>query len=157
MAGLNVTLYNNTSDKLKVGKSLAEVAQLTDVYWKEDTDILYPTITFHKFKDENNNQVWKNFNYLKIDWSGLTTRYYFVDDLILQKGGIINIKCSIDVRETYKDNILAGYFLVARQENINNKMIPDTRIKLSNARQLITKKVGDVGVSGGTIVLTVSG
>lgn len=157
MSALTVTLYNNTSDKLKVGKSLAEVAQLTNVYWKEDTDILFPTLTFHKFKDENNQQVWKNFNYLKVDWPGATTRYYFVDDLILKKGGIIEAICSIDVRETYKDNILSGYFLVARQENVNNKLIPDTRIKVSNARQLISKKVGDVGVTGGTIVLTVSG
>lgn len=153
-----VTLYQNMSDEKKVGKNISAVAQLTDVMWKEDTDILHPVITFHKFKDANNNWIWKNFNYCSIEWSGLPTRYYFIDNFRVNKGGIIEIHCRVDVLETWKDFITTGFFLVARQEHLYNKMLVDTRAKVPTTRQMSTDVVGTVGDgASGSIVLTVSG
>lgn len=159
-----VTLYQNLSDPKRVGKNISAVAQLTNVMWKEDSDILHPVITFHKFKDSNDNQIWKQFNYLSIDNyflddpDSVATRYYFVTNLILARGGIIEVHCLIDVRETWKDFILSSRFLVSRQENFYNKMLPDSRVKVPATRQMTAQTVGEVGDgASGSIILTVSG
>lgn len=153
-----VTLYQNMSDEKKVGKNLSAVAQLENVLWKEDTDILHPVITFHKFKDENGNWVWKNFNYCSIEWSGLPTRYYFIDNFNVNTGGVIEIHCRVDVLQTWESFIRSGFFLVSRQQNIYNKMLVDSRAKIPTTRQMTSQVVGTVGDgASGSIVLTVSG
>ena len=155
---MKLILYTNSSDQKKIGKNLAEVATLDPIYWKEDTNILHPVFTFHKFQDNNGNMIWKNFNYCKLVWHGFKDRYYFVDQFNLNKGGIIEIHCSIDVRETWKDEILGQNYLVSRQEHIYNKIIPDERKKIPLTRQVNTVNLGTVGDGGdGTIVLTISG
>lgn len=157
-SNMKVTLFNNTSDEKVVGKNLAKVAELTEVRWKENTDILNPTITFHKFTDEDGHQVWKQFNYIMLEWSGLPTRYYFVDKMSMNKGGIIEIVCRVDVRQTWRKQMRTKKFLVARQENVHNKYIADNRIVLTDARQIETVTFAQqVGTTGGSIILTVSG
>ena len=155
---MKVTLFNNTSDEKVVGKNLAKVAELTDVQWKENTDILHPTITFRKFLDENGQQVWKQFNYIMIEWNGLPTRYYFVDKMQVNKGGIIEIECRVDVRQTWRKQMRTKKYLVARQEKIHNFYVADNRVVLTDARQLESKIICQkVGTTGGSIILTVSG
>ena len=82
----------------------------------------------------------------------------------MQPGGIIEIHCSIDVRETWKAYILGQNYFVSRQEFINNKSIADERkvIPLNRTVQAkVLKKNGANAVVGdggdGTIVLTVTG
>ena len=85
--------------------------------------------------------------------------FYFVKDMILEKGGIINIVCEEDVRYTWRKEIRAQQFLIARQEFINNKVIHDDRCVMPLTRQIDTVKIGDVGddEGDGSIILTVSG
>lgn len=163
---MKLELYQNTSDTKRIGKSLALVETLDGIYLKEGTDLLHPVFTFHKFQDANNNWIWKNFNYAKLRWSGFQgadedselKRCYFVDKFIMTPGGIIEIHCSIDVRETWKDYILGMNYLVSRQEYVYNKCIPDERRTVPLNRSLQSVKVGTVGDGGdGTIVLTVTG
>lgn len=157
---MKLTLYTNTSDEKKVGKNLAKQWELTDVYWKEETDILHPVFTFKKFKDSDGNWIWKNFNYCMLEWSGLPTRYYFIDSFRVNPGGIIEIHCHVDVRETWKAYILAQKWLVSRQEHIHNPLFSDERLKVPEVRQITTVKIGDVGEGqggDGSIILTVSG
>ena len=165
---MKLELYTNTSDAKKIGKDLALVTTLDPIHLKEGTDILHPVFTFHKFKDDEGEWIWKNFNYAKLKWSGFPdaddnpktelTRCYFVGTLRLMPGGIIEIPCEIDRRETWKDWILAQNFLVSRQENIHDKSIPDDRAVVALTRQVHTTTCGTVGDGGdGTIVLTVSG
>ena len=157
-ADMKVTLFVNSSDEKVIGKKLAKVAELTNVKWKENTDILHPTITFHKFEDADGKMVWKKFNYVLIEWKGLPARYYFVDKMQLNKGGVIEINCRIDVRQTWRADIRSMFLLVARQENAHNKYISDGRIKLTDARVIETETIGvKVGTAGGSIILTVSG
>lgn len=155
---MKVILYNNNSDFKVVGKDLSEVWTLDDVYWKENTDILHPVITFDKFRDANDEMVWKQFNYCRIEWNGVPARYYFVHKINLDKGGLIEMHCDIDVRQSWRAWIRDSKFLVARQENIHNKFISDNRIRLTDAKTLESEEIGSqVGSSGGSIILTVSG
>lgn len=155
---MKLILYKNTSDKRKVGKNLTEVATLDSIYWKEDTDILHPVFTFHKFKDEDGNAIWKNFNYCALEWSGMPTRYYFVENFKVTKGGVIEIHCSVDVLETYKSYIRGLNCIVRRQERVNNKLLQDDRAIVPFTKELHSVAIGTVGDGGnGTIILTVSG
>lgn len=154
---MKLTLYTNTSDHKRVGKSLAKVWELDDVHLKEDTDILHPTFTFHKFKD-GDQWLWKNFNYCMLHWHGLPDRYYNITTFKVCKGGIIEIKCDPDVRESWKDYIVTGRWLVSRQEHVRNPLMRDSRLKLPEVRQIDTDTIGTVGDGGdGSIILTVSG
>lgn len=155
---MKVTLFTNTSDEKVIGKDLAKVAELTDVQWKENTDILHPVITFRKFVDENGKQVWKNFNYCLIEWAGVPSRYYFMDKMSLNKGGIVEIQCRVDVRQTWRSYIRSKKLLVARQEFKHNLYMEDNRLKLTGARVIDTDTfTTKVGTTGGSIILTVSG
>lgn len=170
---MKLELYQNTSDTKKIGKSLALVETLDPILLKHGTDLLHPVFTFHKFRDTEGNAIWKNFNYAKLIWSGFdsedpemdTTRCYFVEKFIMQPGGIIEISCTIDVRETWKSYILGQNYLVRRQEFIYNKTIADERkvIPLNRTVEGLNLKDGggNTGVVGdggdGTIVLTVTG
>ena len=155
---MKVTLFTNTSDEKVIGKDLAKVAELTEVQWKEDTDILHPVITFRKFVDADGKQVWKNFNYCLIEWNGVPSRYYFIDKMSLNKGGIVEIQCRVDVRQTCRVYIRSKKLLVARQEFKHNLYMEDNRLKLTSARVIDTDAfTTQVGTTGGSIILTVSG
>ena len=165
---MKLELYTNYSDTKRIGKNLVLVDTLDGILLKEDTDLVHPVFTFHKFKSEDNSWIFKNFNYCKLIWSGWEyeiendnyqiKRCYFVGKLRLTKGGIVEIPCEEDVRETWKDYILAQNYLVKRQEYVHNKCVADDRKVLPVTRTVEAKKLGTVGDGGdGTIVLTVTG
>ena len=157
---MKLTLYVNNSDERAVKKKLTKVETITGIKWKEDTDILHPIFTFRKLSDG----AWKTFNYCKLEWDGMTTRYYFIDNFILAKGGIIELHCSVDVLMTYRSHITGMFTIVKRQENVCNPIIYDDRAIIPQNREFhaITTFTGGsggtVGDGGdGTIILTVSG
>lgn len=159
---LTLTLYVNTDDEKYIDKSLNQQFKLTDVYLKEGTSVLNPTFTFRKFK-KNNTWVWKNFNYARCEFGAgdkktMKDRFYYVRDLVLQPGGIVEIICEEDVRYTWRDYIKAQKFLISRQEHKYNRVVADNRRVVPLARQIDTHSIGTVGDGGdGSIILTISG
>lgn len=151
MAAIKLTLYDNSSHEKCVKKNLTEKAQLTSVYLKEDTDIINPTFTFRKFEN------WKDFNYCKMEWGKMAPRYYFVQKIIAQPGGIIEIQCKPDPGMTWQSYILGLRTMVTRQENKYNAILYDNRAPVPGSRIWYTKSVGTVGENNGSIILTVSG
>lgn len=160
---MKLYLYNNSSDRKRLVKQLDLVDVLDNIYWKEDTNILHPVFTFHKFKDDQGHWIWKNFNYCALEWKGLPTRYYFVNKFNVNRGGIVEIECEVDVRQTWSSYVLGNNYLVARQEHIHNKVMRDDRLAVPMTKAIdsvsFTKKVGpDEGAdAGGSIILTISG
>ena len=165
---IKLTFYVNSGDEKDMFKPLQQKFQLDKVTWKENTSILRPTFSFHKFKQRDpqtgkETQLWKNFNYVKMEWSGLKSRYYFVRDLRVCLGGIIEIDCEEDYRFTWVGDVLDQRLMIARNEFVRNRIIEDTRAVLPMTRQIDTYTFNDapggsvVGDGGdGTIILTVS-
>lgn len=155
---LKIVAYVNDSDELDMNKHLTQKFVLDKIVWKENTSVLEPIFTFHKFK-KNGGNVWKDFNYVKVIWGGaMTDRYYFVKDLILQPGGMVEVHCKEDVRYTWRSYVLSQRFLIARNEFIRNRTVYDERKKLPLARSIKTQVVGTVGDGGdGSLILTVTG
>ena len=53
---------------------------------------------------------------------------YYVNKFNVNKGGIVEIECEVDVRQTWSAYVLANNYLVARQEHIHNKVMRDDRL-----------------------------
>lgn len=156
---MKLICYVNTSDEKDINKTLEQKFTLDNIVWKEGTSILEPHFTFHKAK-VNGSWQWKNFNYVGLVWDGMQTRYYFVRDMVLQPGGIIEVTCEEDVRYTWRTYIKAQKYIIARQEFLRNRVMPDDRAVLPLTRQVESLAIGNVGTGNeghGSIILTVSG
>lgn len=105
---VNIVLYNTSSDRRRVNKSLQEVVTISDVSLKEDTSLLNPSFVLTKSK-----VLTFDFNYLYCEYF---KRYYYCDAPILRAGGIIEIPCHVDVLMSFRDDILNHNAYVMRQE-----------------------------------------
>lgn len=86
---------------VQVGAALQEIAPI------ENFDLLHPTFILSLDTD------YMNFNYIYVKD---LHRYYFVDGLELSKNRAY-ITCSIDVLQTYKDEIMTRNVILDRSEN----------------------------------------
>lgn len=142
-------LLRMTSDERKVGKTRVMIRELSGVTLKEDTSILTPVFRINNVEE-------MDLLYTNYVWVKELSRFYFVRDIKLCKGGIIELYCEVDVLETYKSNIRDIKTMVDRQENKNNPYIADNEVPMRVERQQSKITVGTVG-STLSYVLTVVG
>ncbi|MDO4800725.1 MAG: hypothetical protein Q4A15_01030 [Prevotellaceae bacterium] len=143
------TFYKNNSDNMVVNKDIAELFTLDNVLWKEATNEFEPSITFHKV------DKWRGANYVKMNMYGVE-KYFYIQNLTLEQGGILRADLKCDVLMTYKTYIKGLHTIVTRQEHKNNKDIIDNQIAIPTNREITTKSVGTVGSDNASIVVTVS-
>ena len=110
---MNVTLYKNTSEKTKVGKTLASASVHTGTL-REGCEVVNPTIIV-----EGDNL--SDFNYMYIPEFH---RYYFITGITSIKKGLWQIDGHCDVLESYKEQIKTQKAVVERQENEYNLLSP---------------------------------
>ena len=89
---------------------------------KNNTSVRNPVIQLKVADYDNTRQC--NYCYIQ-DFS----RYYYIDDIRIVNA-IIEISMTVDVLESYKDDILNSTQLVARQENKKNYSIIDDRLPM---------------------------
>lgn len=123
MRGVNmlITFYQNQSapnviPKVKT-KKFDKIGTL-----KNNTSVRNPVIQLRLADYDNARQC--NYCYIE-DFS----RYYYIDDIRIVNA-IIEISMTVDVLESYKDDILNSTQLVARQENKKNYSIIDDRLPM---------------------------
>lgn len=118
---MTVTLYQTTNRKTDVLKTLTNGITYSNVKIKEGTNIIKPTIVF---SGSSNNYVELSKNYAHIP---AFNRYYFIEDIVIETGGRVEIKMRCDVLSTYATEIKNSTQLILRQENIGLNDIPDTQ------------------------------
>lgn len=116
---MTITLYNNTSEKNKINKVLEHIADLTGSL-KDSTSISHPQIIL-----EYNNV---NFNYCYIDEF---SRYYFVTDIIVLANNLIRVILSVDVLESFKNEILNQNVIIEKNTFDIDKYLPDENWKVN--------------------------
>lgn len=109
-----ITLYNNASEKNKISKSLTAVETLTGNI-KEPSSIIRPEITIQRATPTG-------FNYCYIDEFN---RYYFVDDVVVINTNIIRLILSVDVLESFKNQILSQNVIIDKNTVDIDKYLPD--------------------------------
>lgn len=112
---LIINVYRNNSEYNTINKQLDFITIVRGVL-RDETDILYPIISFSLNSPPN-------FNYVYIPEF---KRYYFVCDIKNVASGLFELSLSFDALETYKDTILSANGLIERNEFISNPLISDS-------------------------------
>ena len=125
---MQVVLYVNKSDKRKLEKELIEVANI-DCKIKDDCSILNPTLII-KIDSVDYNYVYiPEFN-----------RYYYIDDIVTLNSRLKEISCSVDVRQSYREQLRDTSAIIARNERYYNQYIPDNMIGADSRIEVTAKK-----------------
>lgn len=132
---MQITLYNNVSEKNKIGKSLTSVSVLDGVL-REESSITNPEILI-----EYDNPI--AFNYCFID---SFNRYYFVNDVIVVRTGLMKLILSVDVLESFKTQILSQNVIVERNSDQYEKYFSD-----ENFRTLVKTKTDILNFPNGLL------
>ena len=111
---MEITLYNNASEKNKINKSLTSIITLTGTL-RDESSIINPEILI-----EYNSPV--GFNYCYIDEFN---RYYFVDDAIVVRHNLIKLILSVDVLESFKSQILSQNVIIDKNTSDYDLYLPD--------------------------------
>ena len=116
---MNITLYNNSSPKIQIGKSLTVVKSMTGEL-REECDMINPSILI-----ENAGVISANYAYIPE-----FGRYYFITKITSVRNNMWRVDMHVDVRETYKTQIRANRAVVARSSGYYNLYLPDNKMPL---------------------------
>lgn len=111
--------YENLSDNRVVDKDLRTMKSNIPIILKDDTDILKPTFILQYDEDILNS------NYIYVTE---LKRYYYIENITLSQKRIY-VTASVDVLNTYKDDILNLKAVLKRQENKYNTYLNDENYK----------------------------
>ena len=114
---MEITLYNNTSEKEKIGKTLNLVGVLTGSI-KQPSSIKNPTILI-EYSDPT------AFNYCHID---AFNRYYFVNDIIVERNNLLRVSLTVDPLESFKTQILAQTVIIDKNTSNYELYLPDENL-----------------------------
>lgn len=112
-----ITLMINNSEKKKINKSLTTVDVLEGSI-KGESSITNPTILI-EYGDPT------AFNYVYIETFG---RYYFVNDVVVVRNGLLRISLTVDVLESFSAAILAQNVIIDKNTTPNELYLPDENL-----------------------------
>lgn len=133
---MKLKFFHTDDSSNTINKTLAKISE-KDVTLKASTDILAPRMVFiaSDFTD--------NINYMK-----MLDKYYFVDLEFIRNNSLVIVNGSIDVLETYKDNILNS------QADIIKKSKPSNVKQTDVSQETITKIFkSDVAIPDGSSII----
>ena len=102
---MEISFYNNVSEKEKIGKTLKNKTTLTG-FLKQVTSVINPVITVEM---KNPSQ----YNYVHIPQFH---RYYFISDMVNVRNNLWEIHMKVDVLESFKTQIKANKAIVEKSE-----------------------------------------
>ena len=126
---MDIVLYKCADDKRVVDKTLSGAVTKACVVKDGNNSIYNPRVQVAQFSG------FSAYNYAYIKSYG---RYYYIDDMAIDTGGLLSISLSIDVLNTYAAQIKASKALIFRQSQNANVLISDG---------LIPAQVNEVTVS----------
>lgn len=162
-----IILYSNKSDRKCIVKDLEEIVNITESFHiKKPCSILKPVILLSRYTI---GPRWADVNYVYIpDFK----RYYFVDNLTISgagvhgastpkekaKGGFVLLELSVDVLQTYQQQIMNQQQEVVRSEYLNSKLYVDNELPLLANKELTYNTLGLFPeASGNNYLLTTAG
>lgn len=105
---MTIVLYNSASEINAVNKTISELVSLEGSLRNEST-IIDPIILVSDI-----DAYITNTNYAYIPEFG---RYYFINEITSIRSGLWSLSMHVDVLFTYKDQILANYAIIERNEH----------------------------------------
>ena len=144
---MQIILYQNSSEKEKIGKTLTVVDTLEGEL-KENTSIIAPEILL-----EYNNPT--AFNYCFID---AFNRFYYVKDVTIIRNNLLRISLQVDALESFKTQILTQNVIIERNASDFDLYLPDDNlITLVKTKTDIINFPSGLLESGEFILITAGG
>ena len=144
---MNFKLYNTTSPKNKVNKT---ISLISDVTGESNISLDEHNISF-VLSSAYLSYV-KNSNYLFCTDTG---KYYYIDNYEIKNQCVI-LKCKLDVLMTYKNEILQQTCTISRNEKISNAYMYDDGYQLLAYKNIVTKAFPNA-IDDNTIILMTIG
>lgn len=144
---MNIILYRTTSPKIKVDKSLTQVASITG---ESNESIGKVNTSFILSKDHITNV--KNSNYM---YSDVTGKYYFIEDYEI-KNQTIKIIAKQDVLANFKTALRSNSCTVSRNAKIANAYLNDNNYQLKTY-EIVSTKTFPRGLTDESIILMTIG
>lgn len=144
------SLFKNKSDANVVNKDLTVIAENISVKYKEPFDVRNIEISF------NNADLWKNIAWCNYLYLPDTKRYYFVDELIIERG-FVKIKGHSDVVSSFWNFYKKNYCYINRQEGVYSPYIVDELYPVYATREQTIQQIPNTPFTGSSITLTVTG
>lgn len=143
---MEIKLYNTTSEKNRLDKTLTTVATLNGVL-KSDSSIINPVIMIER-------NAPTGFNYVKItDFN----RYYFVNDIVVNRNKLMTISLNIDVLMSYKDEIKTQNIIIDKSTSDYDLYLRDENLKTNVKTKTDIKQFPSGLSSNGTFILITAG
>lgn len=117
---MEIKLYKCADDRRVLSKTLSGAVTKTCVIKDDNISILSPRVQIAQFS------AFKGYNYAHIPDYG---RYYYIDDIAVDLGGLLTLSLSVDVLQTYAADIRATKALIYRQTQHTNPLIADSLIQ----------------------------
>ena len=142
---MHIVLMSASGGLKKVHREPTEIARYDNVTFLESTSIENPIFIIGGVTDI---AEFCNINYAYLPRLG---RYYFVDDITMETGGRVALKCSIDVLKTFsKDIDSMGKTLISRQANKRDLLLPDSMLPLKAEKVTQVLSLGSIGLDNDT-------
>lgn len=106
---MNIQLYNNLSENNIINKTITPVGDVISAVIKNDISVETPTLIF------GYPGTLPECNYFSIPEFG---RYYYITDIIDKTGGRYELHGKTDVLESFKQDLLAMFVIIDKQENL---------------------------------------
>lgn len=127
---MRCNLYYNRSDDRVVNKVITKIGENIDIFFKDDTDIVHPTL---KVSSENYN-IEANYIYIAdLD------RYYYIKSKTYSRQ-CIYLECDVDVLMSFKSELLSQDVILKRQSNKYNLYQNDDEFKLLQFEAIRTQE-----------------
>lgn len=116
---MKLKLYKMTSDRAVINKK-KELIKNVDFILKENTDFLNPTFIL-----KNTGNI-IDCNYIYVD---KFKRYYYIDNFNILDGKRIELICSVDALESFKNELLEQKLHIVRQQFKYNMYMYDNLLQ----------------------------
>ena len=143
---MKLEFFHTDDSSNTINKTLTKISE-KDVTLKASTDILAPRMVFLA------NDFSTTINYMK-----MLDKYYFVDLQFIRNNSLVIVNSSIDVLETYKDNILNSQADIIKKSSAGNikqnNVLPTTISKTFNSDKTLSKSSSIIMVTSGQPINT---
>lgn len=137
---MTIKLYNMTSEKNKIGKTMTQVGGDITGALRNSTSVTDPVITFELSASDVG-----SVNYAYITEFN---RYYFVNKIVSVVNGLWEITCHVDVLESYADAIKALDVVVDRSTDFSNSLLADNEaVAMQADRRKVLYKFTPSGIN----------
>ena len=153
-----IALFTSTCDRKCVAKEayLRNQTVIKNHFRiKQPCSILNPIVELTASNVTRSGIQLERLNYIYIE---AFQRFFFIDDIIFQNDGLIELHCTVDVLMSYVNQIYGSQQEVVRSEALNSARFIDTERPLLCDKILTTKIIGEFPeTSGNNYVMTVAG